>query len=75
MERSVPKYFFHLMDGNHLHHKDRLGTVFSDDAEAVLYAKSIAEGLKDDDAFAGFFVDVRDQENRHVAKVYVSLLH
>jgi hypothetical protein len=71
----VPKYFFHILDGTNLHQKDRAGAVFADDAEAVRYAESIAEGLRDDDAFAGFQIEVRDPENRQVAKVHVSLLH
>jgi hypothetical protein len=75
MECSVPKYYFNIHDADGLHQKDKTGAEFSDDAAAHRYAKSIADGLRDDDGFAGFHVEVRDQANREVCKVRVTLLH
>ena len=71
----MPKYYFDIHDGTNLHQKDRVGAVFADDGEAVRYAVSIAEGLRDDEGFAGFHIDVRDSERRQVGKVPVSRLH
>ena len=63
----MPKYFFDIDDGTDLHPKNR-EAVSPDDAEAVRYAESVAEGLRDDDAFAGCavpMVKTKFRETKH----------
>ena len=70
----MPKYYFHVTDGTNSF-IDREGTVFANDANAIEAAEQIAADMREDQEFEEFFIDVRNDEDSQLAKVFIHPRH
>jgi hypothetical protein len=70
----VPRFYLHVTDGKKTY-RDSTGLELANIAVAEAFARIISSDLRMDGQFDSYYVDVRDQQDNEVAKVFVFPRH
>ena len=71
---AVPRFYLHVTDGKKTY-RDTSGLDVQDAAAAEAFARIVANDLYADGQYDSYYVDVRDQQGKQIAKVCISVRH
>jgi hypothetical protein len=73
-EVAMPRFFYHVSDGVK-RFQDAAGALFDNAEAAATCAADMAHAFREDSAFTDYHIEVRDEQNVQITKVFVMRRH